>query len=275
MSAFNYVFKQVGVTLKNPRWSWSGRDADGKVWMTFWRHGLHDGQYALGGHKGGKKHPGRNAMIADLKHALATNNGIVGGVLITAADPHAKPRKVVRAERMGNMRITSLDELTGSFTAEDAPDRDDVDLTDAERRECEHHFDEDFGHAEGEQAERLQKYRKRFPGFARKHKKWLAANGLLRCDLGQCDPSQHPLLHGLDVDPHSLFDVHHKNPLQQGARETRREDVQLLCPTCHRITHAMMAARKGVPMKRRYKITWFHFDPDDDEKIVSGPGRLP
>src|SRR5262245_24104183 len=131
MSGFNSVFQQVGVTLKNPRWSWSGRDATGKVWMTFWRDGFRDGKYTLGGHKSWrpqeqKKHPGRNAMIVDIKHALATNNGIVGGVLITAADVHAKRRKVARAERMGDMRITSLDELTGALTAERAPDLDDV-----------------------------------------------------------------------------------------------------------------------------------------------------
>ena len=44
----------------------------------------------------------------------------------------------------------------------------------------------------------------------------------------------------LSVSPRSLIDVHHKYPLSLGERVTTFEDLQLLCPTCHRIAHAQM-----------------------------------
>lgn len=117
-------------------------------------------------------------------------------------------------------------------------------LAKTEREQYERLFDEDFAVAEGMAAKRVQHYRKRFPGLAREYKELLAAKGILRCDLCRCDPSQHALLRGLNVDPCSLFDVHHKTPLKYGERKTRFEGLQLLCPTCHRIRHAILAARR-------------------------------
>jgi 5-methylcytosine-specific restriction protein A len=123
-------------------------------------------------------------------------------------------------------------------------EQDEGELTDAERRIYEHWFDEDFAVVEGMPAERMQRYRQRFPGLAREYKELLAAKGMLRCDLNQCNPQDDPRLRGLAIDPLSLFDVHHKRPLQEGPRETRWENLSLLCPSCHRITHAILAARR-------------------------------
>lgn len=39
------------------------------------------------------------------------------------------------------------------------------------------------------------------------------------------------------VNPRSLLDVHHKNPLDEGERYTTIRDFALLCPTCHRVEH--------------------------------------
>lgn len=40
-----------------------------------------------------------------------------------------------------------------------------------------------------------------------------------------------------DGEP-SMFDAHHKHPLEAGERVTRVEDLAVLCPTCHRWAHA-------------------------------------
>ncbi|WP_421915326.1 HNH endonuclease signature motif containing protein [Mesorhizobium sp.] len=35
-----------------------------------------------------------------------------------------------------------------------------------------------------------------------------------------------------------MFDAHHRSPLSIGPRETRMDDLAVLCPTCHRWSHA-------------------------------------
>ena len=51
------------------------------------------------------------------------------------------------------------------------------------------------------------------------------------------DPKNKPELAG--IRPRSLLDVHHRNPLEEGVRYTTTADFALLCPTCHRIEHAL------------------------------------
>jgi hypothetical protein len=36
----------------------------------------------------------------------------------------------------------------------------------------------------------------------------------------------------------SMFDAHHQDPLAAGIRESRIDDLAILCPTCHRWAHA-------------------------------------
>jgi 5-methylcytosine-specific restriction protein A len=66
----------------------------------------------------------------------------------------------------------------------------------------------------------------------------MTAKGRLRCQLCEFDPKTK--VAGTSVHPRSLLDVHHKKPLSEGERDTRIEDLQLLCPTCHRFAHAKM-----------------------------------
>jgi len=66
----------------------------------------------------------------------------------------------------------------------------------------------------------------------------MTAKGRLRCQLCEFDPKTK--VAGTSVNPRSLLDVHHKIPLFEGERNTRIEDLQLLCPTCHRFEHAKM-----------------------------------
>jgi 5-methylcytosine-specific restriction protein A len=75
---------------------------------------------------------------------------------------------------------------------------------------------------------------------------WLAARfarqrqaaGELRCDACAFDPCSRA--EGTAVNPRSLMDVHHRDPLAEGVRVTALADFQLLCPNCHRLVHSLM-----------------------------------
>jgi 5-methylcytosine-specific restriction enzyme A len=88
---------------------------------------------------------------------------------------------------------------------------------------------------EGESADRKVKLIRRAAKLADDFAKWRAKQGTLRCDDCEFDPSTRPDLVG--IRPRSCLDVHHKNPLAEGKRLTTRDDLALLCPTCHRIEH--------------------------------------
>jgi predicted HNH restriction endonuclease len=45
----------------------------------------------------------------------------------------------------------------------------------------------------------------------------------------------------VDVKQH-VVEIHHIKPLQDGERTTRLEDLVTLCPTCHRLLHAIGSA---------------------------------
>jgi hypothetical protein len=48
----------------------------------------------------------------------------------------------------------------------------------------------------------------------------------------------------------SMFDAHHQQPLAAGVRESRADDLVVLCPTCHRWAHAK-ATDKLTPLPVR------------------------
>lgn len=98
---------------------------------------------------------------------------------------------------------------------------------------------------EGMTEERWAKIRKRAAWLADKFVRQRSSNGSLRCDDCGFDPAGRPKLEG--VQPRSLFDVHHKYPLEEGRRYTTVADFALLCPTCHRIAHALIRLRRTVP----------------------------
>ena len=62
--------------------------------------------------------------------------------------------------------------------------------------------------------------------------------GTLTCDECAFDPTKR--VAGTRVQPRTLLDVHHRNPLAEGQRYTTTLDFELLCPTCHRFKHAVM-----------------------------------
>ncbi|SDR29364.1 HNH endonuclease [Rhizobiales bacterium GAS113] len=83
--------------------------------------------------------------------------------------------------------------------------------------------------AEGERVWKLQQQIERDPKLKREAKARNRATngGVLICEAcGFSDP----------LDP--MFDAHHQQPLAAGVRESRVDDLVVLCPTCHRWAHA-------------------------------------
>ena len=88
---------------------------------------------------------------------------------------------------------------------------------------------------EGETEERKIKLKKRAAWLADSFAKLRKDRGQLQCDDCRFDPKD---LSGFpEINQRSCFDVHHKNPLAEGVRQTTYDDLSLLCPTCHRIEH--------------------------------------
>lgn len=104
-------------------------------------------------------------------------------------------------------------------------------------------LDRDFTESamEGLTEEQKVKIRKRNAYLAYRFVRDRQARGLLRCDDCSFDPSQRTV--DTNVSPRSLLDVHHKDPLHHGPRNTTLSDFALLCPTCHRWTHALIRSR--------------------------------
>lgn len=96
---------------------------------------------------------------------------------------------------------------------------------------------------EGETTERKVKLIRRAAKLADDFAKWRAKQGTLHCDDCKFDPTNRPDLAG--IKPRSCLDVHHKNPLAEGKRLTTRDDLAILCPTCHRIEHLRLRQHGG------------------------------
>jgi 5-methylcytosine-specific restriction protein A len=98
---------------------------------------------------------------------------------------------------------------------------------------------------EGMSMEYWTRVRTRAAWIAVRFLKERTQNKSLRCDQCSFDPAGR-----VDVSvirARSLLDVHHKYPLEEGVRYTNISDFALLCPTCHRIEHAMLKARTSTP----------------------------
>jgi hypothetical protein len=84
--------------------------------------------------------------------------------------------------------------------------------------------------------------RLRAPWLAARFVKQRQAEGNLRCDCCEFDPSLRT--EGTAINPRSLMDAHHREPIAEGLRVTRLEDFQLLCPNCHRFLHATIRVQQ-------------------------------
>jgi 5-methylcytosine-specific restriction enzyme A len=98
---------------------------------------------------------------------------------------------------------------------------------------------------EGILAERRARLRTRAAWIADKFLRGRVKDQNLRCDHCGFDPSS--LVDPKIIRLRSILDVHHKCPLEEGVRYTTIADFELLCPTCHRIEHAIKnAAGRGL-----------------------------
>lgn len=95
------------------------------------------------------------------------------------------------------------------------------------------------GALEGESGERKASFRKRASWVAGKFLATRIQDGKLHCDICAFDPKLNDSLS--EIKARSCFDVHHRNPLAEGNRFTFVKDFALLCPTCHRIEHLLLA----------------------------------
>jgi len=111
-----HVYHQLRVVRKNNRWSMGGRDPEGKIHLTFWWHMFQGNAYAYA-RRSETQSAGFAEMRELIKDAIANHGGVVGGIAVLAEDPNAYPRKVAKAWKTGNMRITHFDESADAFTA--------------------------------------------------------------------------------------------------------------------------------------------------------------
>lgn len=110
--------------------------------------------------------------------------------------------------------------------------------------------EEDFEFYEGRTITRSHLCRERSPSLRSKLLLDRAKHDRLRCEI--CDASHSHLPERLR---HTAFEAHHLVPLATGgARTVRLTDVALLCATCHRLIHRLIADQKnwvGVAEARR------------------------
>ncbi|WPB87698.1 HNH endonuclease [Sediminicoccus rosea] len=119
-----------------------------------------------------------------------------------------------------------------------------ADIAAAERSEIEtrisRHIDSELGDnaIEGMTKEQWVKVRRRAAWLAQKFIQDRQKVKTLRCDDCSFDPVIRA--NGTGIKPRSLLDVHHLHPLEEGRRVTTLADFKLLCPTCHRLEHALL-----------------------------------
>ena len=91
---------------------------------------------------------------------------------------------------------------------------------------------------EGQNEEQRVKLRRRAAWLANRFILKRRSENQLICDDCNFDPRN--IFAPETVNPRSLLDVHHKNPLDEGERYTTLHDFALLCPTCHRVEHVRL-----------------------------------
>jgi len=121
------AYAHFGITLKNERWSWSGRTPDGsKVVLSIWRDEIdYKSRPPKCDYFGHSRlsiwidKPGNRERIDNLIWARDHCGGLFGVVIASAVNPNAEPRKIAEAYSTNlTMRLLDLDERTAEFIAE-------------------------------------------------------------------------------------------------------------------------------------------------------------
>ncbi len=110
------------------------------------------------------------------------------------------------------------------------------------------HIHEDLKQSadEGMLTEQSLAVRKRDAELANAFARQREREGGLFCDRCGFRAKDAACLAGFAIEPRSLFDVHHLNPIAAGHRRTTMADFALLCPTCHRIEHIQLKMRTAA-----------------------------
>jgi hypothetical protein len=122
----NECFEFYDVQPKNPRWSWSGRSADGKtVAVTLWQDRFLEGGRVYRNFDSDRpgewrSRPGFVELLDNLEYAAKHLDGAVRIILAKAKDRNASPRSIERSWPQPNilMRVTALNRDEGKFTLE-------------------------------------------------------------------------------------------------------------------------------------------------------------
>jgi 5-methylcytosine-specific restriction protein A len=106
-------------------------------------------------------------------------------------------------------------------------------------------IDKDLGDSacEGMTEEQWKKTRLRAAWLAQRFIRKRQEEKKIYCDECNFDPADR--IGNSGIKPRSLLDVHHIRPLEEGKRLTTTDDFKLLCPTCHRIEHALLRLQKS------------------------------
>jgi len=115
------AYERQGVTVRNPRRTWSAISDDGKtVVVTLWSDRFQDADrrtystFGLDG-KGWSDRRENWQRVEHLKHALSRCGGVFESIIVTSPDPiHSR---IIKREVGPRMRVVEIDESTGRFRA--------------------------------------------------------------------------------------------------------------------------------------------------------------
>lgn len=87
---------------------------------------------------------------------------------------------------------------------------------------------------EGDRVKRISSALKRKSKLTMLKRAYAIANGGLKCEVCAFDG-----LHGYGDASHCCFEVHHKRSLSKGKRNTKLDDLALICANCHNAIHGL------------------------------------
>jgi hypothetical protein len=118
------AFSTFGVTLRNERNAWSGRNYElGRVvvtaWTDYFNHFAPELLYSFQPRRPLAKKAGRTWLVDDLKYAIEHCDGIVHVVLCEAKDTNTTPREIRQcaAQLHMVMKIVEFDPTTANWMA--------------------------------------------------------------------------------------------------------------------------------------------------------------
>lgn len=126
----------------------------------------------------------------------------------------------------------------------------------------------DEGRPEGQLVLTEHRRRERDPKLARQRKQEMVdAEGQLRCEVCDLSTAQTQQRYGEDCG--DVFECHHRIPLGSviGTRKTRKADLAVVCPLCHRALHRIFPMPTVEQMHHQLSS-----DSSSDAAVAPAPG---